>query len=77
MVLYNLPFLCVNLFYQPSLVALALLALAVEEQHESELVEALRDSVKDLQLRLGVSVAPLWSDAGYKSVVAAVASFRV
>ncbi|KAF5900725.1 cyclin-G1, partial [Clarias magur] len=37
---------------RPSLVALALLALEVEEQHESGPVEALRDAVKDLQQHL-------------------------
>lgn len=44
-----------NLLPQPSLVALALLALAVTEQQEAESVEALRDAVKDLQLQLTVS----------------------
>ncbi|KAB5565408.1 hypothetical protein PHYPO_G00241040 [Pangasianodon hypophthalmus] len=39
---------------RPSLVALALLALEVEEQHESESVEALRDAVKDLQHQLTI-----------------------
>lgn len=35
--------------------ALALLALEVEEQHESEALETLRDAVKDLQRQLTVS----------------------
>ncbi|XP_027021017.1 cyclin-G1 [Tachysurus fulvidraco] len=39
---------------RPSLVALALLALEVEEQHESEAVQALRDAVKDLQHQLTI-----------------------
>lgn len=47
--------LLTNLLLQPSLVALALLALAVTEQQEAESVEALRDAVKDLQLQLTVS----------------------
>lgn len=46
-------YLCI--YNQPSLVALALLALEVEEQHESESAEALRDAVKDLQQQLTVS----------------------
>ncbi|MCI4381539.1 hypothetical protein PGIGA_G00253180 [Pangasianodon gigas] len=39
---------------RPSLVALALLALQVEEQHESESIETLRDAVKDLQHQLTI-----------------------
>ncbi|GAA6086586.1 cyclin-G1 [Tachysurus ichikawai] len=39
---------------RPSLVALALLALEVEEQHESEAVQALRCAVKDLQHQLTI-----------------------
>lgn len=38
------------------MVALALLAREVEEQHESESVEALRDAVKDLLHQLTVSL---------------------
>lgn len=45
-----------HLFQQPSLLALALLALEVEEQHEFESVDALREAVQDLKEQLFVSV---------------------
>lgn len=39
---------------KPSLLALALLALEVEEQHEFESVEALRETVQELQQQLSI-----------------------